>query len=119
LRAATSGSAIRGTSFWTVNLVPFGASESVGRVGSLRFGHDVRPQTPVRQIVEVEELRGAAVIEPDFIAATVPNGFVLSEVHSAQWSCGDDAAPGGSAQIINQLRSELLEATVHRGWKRI
>jgi len=54
----------------------------MGRVGSLRFGHDVRPQTPVRQIVEVEELRRAAVIEPDFIAATIPNGFVLSEVHS-------------------------------------
>ncbi len=54
----------------------------MGRVGSLRFGHDVRPQTPVRQIVEVEELRRAAVIEPDFIAARVLNGFVLSEVHS-------------------------------------
>jgi hypothetical protein len=35
----------------------------------------------IRQIVEVEELRGTAVIEPDFVAATVSNGFVLSEVY--------------------------------------
>jgi hypothetical protein len=35
-----------------------GASERLGRIRSLRFGHDVGPQPPVRQIVEVEELRG-------------------------------------------------------------
>jgi hypothetical protein len=64
-----------------INLVPFGTSERVGRLGSLCFSHDVRPQTPVWQIVEVKELRRAPVIEPDFIAAAIPNGFVLSEVY--------------------------------------
>jgi hypothetical protein len=64
-----------------INLVAFGASECLCRLGSLRFGHDVRPQTPVRQIVEVEDFRGAAVIESDFIAAAVSNSFVLSEVY--------------------------------------
>jgi len=63
----------------------------MGRIGSLRLRHDVWPQSPVRPIVEVEELRGAAVIEPDFIAAAVLNGFVLSEVyigHAPMMPCG-------------------------------
>ena len=89
----------------------------MGRVGSLRFRHDVRPQTPVRQIVEVEELRRAAVIEPDFIAATVLNGFVLSEVHSGHAPMMP--RPGQSRKFSIRLRSEPLEATVHRGWKRL
>jgi len=65
-----------------LHLIPFGTSERLGRVGSLRFRHDVRPEPPVRQIVEVEELRGATIIEPDFEAAAVLNGFVLSEVYT-------------------------------------
>jgi len=36
----------------------------------------------VGQVVEVEELRGAAVIEPDFVAAAVLNCFVFSQVHT-------------------------------------
>jgi hypothetical protein len=78
-------------SLCVINLVPFSACERMGRIGSLRLRHDVWPQSPVRPIVEVEELRGAAVIEPDFIAAAVLNGFVLSEVyigHAPMMPCG-------------------------------
>ena len=39
-------------------IVSFGARERLGRVGSLRLRHDVRSQPTVRQIVEVEDLRG-------------------------------------------------------------
>jgi len=64
-----------------LQLFLFGASER-GRLGSLRFRHDIRPQAPVRQIVVVEELRGAAVIEPYFLAAAGLNGFVPPEVYA-------------------------------------
>jgi len=53
----------------------------VGRLGSLRLGHNIRPQKPVGQIIKVKELRGEAVFKPDFVAATVSNGFVLSEMY--------------------------------------
>jgi len=78
-----------------------------------RFVTTAPTQRPVRQIVEVEELGGPAVIEPDFIAAAVPNGFVLSEVYI------------GHARIIplaeRQRKSsipwgaERLRATARRG----
>jgi len=48
----------RGMFLPILHLVSFGARERLGRVGSLRLRHDVRPQPTVRQIVEVEELRG-------------------------------------------------------------
>jgi hypothetical protein len=64
-----------------INRVALSSRKRLSRLSSLCFRHDSRPQSPVRQIVEVEELRGATVIEPNFIAATVSNGLVLSEVY--------------------------------------
>jgi len=75
---------------WVVNLVALSSRERLGGLRRLSFRHDIRPQPPIGQIVEVEELRGAAVIEPNFEAAGVLNGFVLSEVyaHSAHLGAG-------------------------------
>jgi hypothetical protein len=78
---------------FVLHLVPFGARERVSRLGGLSFRHDIGPESPVRPIVEVKELRGPAVVEPYFIAAAVLDGFVLSEVYidhapMMPWTCG-------------------------------
>jgi len=66
------------------------------------------------QIVEVEELRGPAVIEPKLhrcrsLEQLRAFGGVLGHAPG-------DAALAPSAQIFNMLMLELLRATVHRGW---
>jgi hypothetical protein len=51
------------------------------RLRRLGLRHDVGPQPPVGPVIEIEELRGTSVIEPDFIVATASNGLLLSEVY--------------------------------------
>ena len=85
----------------------------MSRLGGLSFRHGIGPQPPIRPIVEVKELRGPAVIEPNFIAATVLDGFVFSEVyidHAPMMPWAD-----GWRKSSTRCGAELLSSTAGRG----
>ena len=79
-----------------LHLVPFGGSERVRRLSSLSFRHDIGPQTPVRVDLRSRRTSKGGRLKPNFIAARVLNGFVLSKVyvHSSHLVAGKEAVRG-------------------------